>query len=285
MTRFKKKLSDSEKDTIKDFGQEWSQYDQSELSDQERKEIFDKYFSLFPWDSLPKESIGFDLGCGSGRWAMLAAPKVGTLHCIDPSSAIKVAEQNLSYLSNCVFHNESVDSMSLEDNSMDFGYSLGVLHHISNPLEGLNNCVNKLKPGAPFLVYLYYALENRPTWYRAIWYISNFFRRSISKLPFKLRNFISQIIALFIYWPLARFANLMDRLHFNVNSLPLSEYRTKSFYTMLTDALDRFGTKIEHRFTAEEIQEMMMRSGLENISFSKSAPYWCAIGYKKIISL
>ena len=50
---------------------------------------------------------------------------------------------------------------------------------------------------------------------------------------------------------------------------------------MRTDALDRFGTKLEHRFTKKEILSMMEISGLENISFDENhAPYWCAVGYK-----
>ena len=49
---------------------------------------------------------------------------------------------------------------------MDFGYSLGVLHHLEDTQAGMAACVRKLKPGAPFLVYIYYALENRPIWFR-----------------------------------------------------------------------------------------------------------------------
>ena len=49
---------------------------------------------------------------------------------------------------------------------MDFGYALGVLHHVPNTQEGLNSCIKLLKPGAPFLVYLYYSFDNRPNWYR-----------------------------------------------------------------------------------------------------------------------
>ena len=45
--------------------------------------------------------------------------------------------------------------MKIKENSMDFGYSLGVLHHIPDTKEALQKCVSKLKPGAPFLVYLY----------------------------------------------------------------------------------------------------------------------------------
>ncbi|AHJ31296.1 hypothetical protein PN465_00450 [Nodularia spumigena CS-584] len=43
----------------------------------------------------------------------------------------------------------------------------------------------------------------------------------------------------------------------------------------------RFGTKLEKRFSRNQIQAMLERSGLENISFSDTPPYWCAVGYKK----
>ena len=51
-------------------------------------------FSLFPMNKLSKSSEGFDMGCGSGRWAEFIAPHVGLLNCIDPSKAIKVAKKN-----------------------------------------------------------------------------------------------------------------------------------------------------------------------------------------------
>jgi hypothetical protein len=49
---------------------------------------------------------------------------------------------------------------------------------------------------------------------------------------------------------------------------------------MRTDALDRFGTRLEQRFTAAEIRQMMEEAGLEKIQFSETMPFWCAVGYK-----
>ena len=49
---------------------------------------------------------------------------------------------------------------------------------------------------------------------------------------------------------------------------------------MRTDALDRFGTRLEQRFTKEEIHQMMLDAGLENIKFSDNIPFWCAVGTK-----
>ena len=49
---------------------------------------------------------------------------------------------------------------------------------------------------------------------------------------------------------------------------------------MRTDALDRFGTSLEQRFTRDEIKQMMCNAGLENIKFSDSKPFWVAVGFK-----
>jgi SAM-dependent methyltransferase len=262
------------------FGDEWSRFDQSSLTDDELRRMFDGYFAIFPWRSLPENAVGFDLGCGSGRWAKLLAPRVGRLHLIDPSDAIEVAKRNLSGFDNCEFHRAGVDDIPLTDESCDFGCSLGVLHHIPETEAGLAACVTKLKPGAPFLVYLYYRFDNRPAWFRALWRVSEVGRNSISRMPHTLRYGFSQAIAATVYWPLARGARSLERLGLKVDALPLAQYRSNSFYTMRTDALDRFGTRLEKRFTKDEIQGMMERTGLENIKFADSA-FWTAVGYKK----
>ncbi|MBO0347860.1 class I SAM-dependent methyltransferase [Phormidium pseudopriestleyi FRX01] len=268
--------------TVEGFGSEWTTFDQSELEESEITEIFTSYFSIFPWENLPNDAVGFDMGCGSGRWAKCVAPKVGTLHCIDASSAaLQVAKNNLSELENCQFYQSSVDKITLLDNSMDFGYSLGVLHHIPNTFLGIKGCVEKLKPGAPLLLYLYYAFDNRPFWFRLIWKISDIIRQGISQLPYPIRYGISQIIAVLVYLPLARFSLILEKIGFNVDSIPLSFYRNRSFYVMRNDALDRFGTKLESRFTQDEIRQMMEAAGLINIVFSDLPPYWCSVGYKK----
>ena len=58
-------------------------------------------------------------------------------------------------------------------------------------------------------------------------------------------------------------------------------YEDKSFYTMRTDALDRFGTKTEKRFSKVEIEKMMNNAGLEDIVFNDDEPFWCAVGTRE----
>lgn len=262
------------------FGDEWSRFDQSALTDEELGRMFDNYFNIFPWESVSADAVGFDLGCGSGRWAKLVAPRVGKLHLMDPSEdALAVAKRKLASADNCEFHLAGAGNIPLADGSCDFGYSLGVLHHIPDTVAGLNEAVAKLKPGAPFLLYLYYSFDNRPAWFRLVWMASNTIRAAVCRMPHGPRYAISQIFAATVYWPLARAAKLLERLGFNVEAFPLSQYRNNSFYVMRNDALDRFGTRLEKRFSQAEITEMMKAAGLDDITFSKTS-FWTAVGFK-----
>ena len=251
------------------FGDEWTRFDQSALPAAIRAKIFDAYFRRFPWGALPQGAVGADFGCGSGRWAAVVAPRVGKLYCVDASeAALRVARSNLGSFDNCEFVQASVAETPIPDGSLDFAYSLGVLHHIPDTAAGLASCVRKLKPGAPFLVYLYYRFDNRPGWYRAVWSIANLARVAISRLPYGLRYWTSQLIAACVYWPVARFARLARGLGIGAAHFPLQFYSDKPFYVMRTDALDRFGTRLEQRFTRAEIERMMHAAGLCAIEFS-----------------
>src|SRR5215469_9500756 len=80
--------------TIKGFGDEWSTFTQEGLSDSERAEVFEKYFALVDWSQKPKRAL--DMGCGSGRWAAVAASRVEELVVADAShEALQVARQNI----------------------------------------------------------------------------------------------------------------------------------------------------------------------------------------------
>ena len=47
---------------------------------------------------------------------------------------------------------------------------------------------------------------------------------------------------------------------------------------MRTDALDRFGTRLEQRFSRPEIEAMMIAAGLGEIVFRDDIPDWVACG-------
>ena len=174
---------------IKDFGDEWVSFDQSSIKIEDLVKACDQYFQIFPKKFLNKNMEGFDMGCGSGRWSKIIAPLVKKLNCIDPSlEALNVAKKNLINHSNINFHNKGVNEKILEHDSQDFGYCLGVLHHITDTQKGIKSCYNLLKKNSPFLLYLYYRFDNKPYWFKIIWKLSDYIRKLISKLPFRLKK-------------------------------------------------------------------------------------------------
>jgi SAM-dependent methyltransferase len=188
-----------------------------------------------------------------------------------------VARRNLVDHPAAVLHLAGVSELPLEPESLDFAYSLGVLHHVPDTGAALRACAEVLKPGAPFLVYLYYAFDNRPTWFRTLWAVTDAIRRVVARLPFRARLVLTTVLATLVYLPLARLARLLEVLGRDVEAIPLAYYRRRSFYVMRNDALDRFGTRLEQRFTREQIRSMLTDSGFHDVRFAQGPPYWTAV--------
>jgi hypothetical protein len=56
--------------------------------------------------------------------------------------------------------------------------------------------------------------------------------------------------------------------------LPFSYYAGKSWRVIRNDALDRFGTPLEKRFSQDQIRGFLEQAGLVDIRFSGKDPFW-----------
>ena len=270
-----------ENGTIKSFGDEWSRFDQLQLSNAEVSKIFNEYFSISPWMALPANAAGFDMGYNSEVWAKLIAPRVGHLNCIDPSSALNVAKQNLAPATNVSFYEALAADTPLRKSSQDFDYSLGVLQLVQDKVSAILNSFLVLKPVAPLLIFLYYALKNRSTAFRLLWRLSDLLRRVICKLPSTLKLLVTDGNFVLVYFPMARGGLLTEHAEPSVSSWPLSHHRHHSFYTIRPHLRNLFGTPIEQRFTRQETSDMLHAAGLRDVCFSEKMPFWCAVGNKQ----
>ncbi|MGB3465341.1 MAG: class I SAM-dependent methyltransferase, partial [Cyclobacteriaceae bacterium] len=259
---------------VNDFGEEWTKFDS--FSEEELEEIGNDYFDIVPPELFTSDTKVIDIGCGSGRWSKYVAPKVGIIEAVDPSHAVLVARRMLEENSNARVTHAEANNIPFEDNTFDFGFSLGVLHHIPDTQSALNSCVSKIKPGGHFLVYFYYRFDNRGSLFKFLFGIVNLIRAITCRLPGFLKKFVCDLIALLVYWPLSRFSLVVKSLFGSkaAAKIPLSYYADKSMNIIRNDALDRFGTRLEKRFTRKEITGMMTEAGLTDIVYSDNEPSW-----------
>lgn len=271
-----------DKETVESFGKEWESFHDFDLK--ELKKLGDQYFDILTPEMVNLTTKAIDFGCGSGRFTKYIHEKVGEIAAIDPSAAIFSASNLLKGAANVKLFKASIDNLPFQDNYFDFGFSLGVLHHIPDTAKAMKDCVSKIKPGGYFLVYLYYNLDNRGVGFKMLYGLSNLFRKGICRLPSKAKRVVCDILAVIFYMPFILFSRVLRFLGVKKKyreKIPLNIYEDKSFYIIRNDSLDRFGTPLEQRFSKSEIKEMMEKSGLSNIQFSEQMPYWHAIGRKK----
>jgi ubiquinone/menaquinone biosynthesis C-methylase UbiE len=266
--------------TVSSFGQEWTKFDS--FSNEEIQRTGDMYFDIIDFTRINENSTVMDVGCGTGRWTKYIAPKVKYVEAVDPSEAIFSAAALLKEQKNVRITQASTDNLPFADNSFDFVFSIGVLHHIPDTRQAMLDCVKKVRPGGLFLVYLYYSLDNRSSLFKLLFWFSNLIRKVVSSMPTRLKKFVCDVLAVLVYMPFVLLARLFNKMGLKklANRVPLSIYANQTFNIIRNDSLDRFGTPLEQRFSREQIRQMMSSCGLTDIIFSENMPYWHAVGRK-----
>ena len=257
----------SSEDVRRSFSEEWLAYG-SLLS--EHDEEFAAYFDLVELLDLEHKMV-IDLGCGSGRWSAKLAPHVGAIVLVDFSDAIFVAKDNLSGANNALFFRGDVTSLPFANDSVDFLFSLGVLHHLAQPCLPVARGLMRLGPRGLF--YLYYALDNRPPYYRHLLSIVTSARQLLGRVESEqVRRRISRALAWGVYRPMVAMGATAQALHIKT-PIPLYEfYRGKSIDRIEQDSYDRFFTSIEQRVSRDDVSAAFEPDYL--VRFSGQEPYW-----------
>ena len=258
---------DFARDIQSTFGQEWTKY--PAILEEHKKE-FGQYFDLVDTGSLKDKRVS-DLGCGNGRWSYFLKDKCRELVLIDFSDAVFVARNNLRDANNCIFFMCDIKSLPFKENFCDLIFTLGVLHHL--PTDCLNE-TRALKKYAPqLLVFLYYALDNRPVYFRVMLKAVTVLRLLLSRIQSEiLREVVSVAGTLLIYKPMIGLGRILE-LFGAGKYVPLFEfYRDKSFTRIEQDVYDRFFTRIEQRVTRREISRLT--DTFFEVKISENLPYW-----------
>ncbi|MCZ6665324.1 MAG: class I SAM-dependent methyltransferase [Gammaproteobacteria bacterium] len=251
------------------FGAEWQRY--SEIKP-EYARVFDEYFDIVDMAALNGARV-CDLGCGIGRWTYFLNQKTVPREAIlvDFSEAIFVARHNLRDSHNSLFFMGDIENLPFRENFADFMYSIGVLHHI--PTDCLDT-VRGLKGYAPtILAYLYYALDNRPAYFRICLAVVTAVRKIVSRIHSPaFRELFTWLVASTVYAPLCYLGRMVKPFGL-IRFIPLAgEHHYLNFRWWRLLVYDRFFTTVEQRVTRRQIMEL--KDTFSDVIVSPGPSYW-----------
>jgi SAM-dependent methyltransferase len=269
-----------DKEVVQSFGGEWLKF--HDFSDKIIAECAAEYFDILSDSIVNKSTYMLDIGCGTGRWTKFLTRRAGFIEAIDPSNAIYAADNLLGKIENVRLTKASVETIPFANETFDFAMSIGVLHHIPDTQQAMKDCVKKVKKDGYFYCYLYHNLETRGWLFKTLYWLSNLLRYPVCRLPSGIKRIVCDVLAVVIYMPFVlwvRFLVLIGLRKIAIK-MPLSAYNNKSFFIIRNDALDKFGTTLEQRFSKKQVEEMMVNCGLSEIVISPMTPFYHVIGRK-----
>jgi SAM-dependent methyltransferase len=249
------------------FGAEWREF--SGVVPEHEAE-FQSYFDQIDLQTLAEARVG-DLGCGSGRWSHHLRGRCRELVLVDFSDAIFVARRNLGDRPEALFFMADVTELPFRPGCLDLVVCLGVLHHL--PIPALD-ALRRIAPLAPrHLVYLYYALDNRPLHFRLLLGPITAMRSATSRIKgARARTVISWAATIGLYMPLLALGKALRPLGLH-GTVPLYDsYGGKSVGRIRQDAYDRLFTRIEQRFTRGQIESLV--DTFDRVTVADTWPYW-----------
>jgi len=248
------------------FWEEWS----GVLPYHERE--FNEYYDLVDLSSLNGAMV-MDAGCGMGRWSYMLSKKCDASQfvLVDFSEAIFTARQLMKDEERALFIMADLTKLPFKEGFADFIMALGVLHHL--PVNCLD-AVRDLGRFAPrLLVYLYYALDNKPFYYRWLLRAYTPVRLMLCKVRSQaFRVAFSWFGLIFIYLPFIILGTLLKPFGLS-RFIPLyNEHAWAGLEGMRHSVYDRFFTLIEQRVSRVQIKEL--EDTFDEVRIADGQAYW-----------
>ncbi|MFM7864154.1 MAG: class I SAM-dependent methyltransferase, partial [Planctomycetaceae bacterium] len=145
---------------LESFGFQWTRFNVAH--EDEDKATFLAKTAVSP-DSLRGLSV-LDAGCGGGRYTLLCGSAGALVTATDHSRAVDKAAELCRHLPNTRFLQADLKQLPLPENSFDFVFSIGVMHHDASTQAVFQAVARLVRPGGRLSVWLY----RRNQWWQEI---------------------------------------------------------------------------------------------------------------------
>ena len=249
------------------FGYSWAIY--SEILP-EHREQFCRWTAALPVEAWQGARF-LDAGCGIGRnshWAMLEGSAGGVAIDVDERS-LAAARANLAAHGAIEVRNQSIYEIPEQD-AFDIVFSIGVIHHLSEPEAALRRLARAAKPGGLVLIWVY-GRENMGWLMR---YFDPIRKTLFSRLPLRLVYHLS-LYATVVLW-----------LTLRVGLLRLEYYkllRRLTFPHLRAIVFDQMIPRVANYWKKDFVEALMRGAGLEDIRLVHvNQMSWSAVGRKPL---
>jgi uncharacterized protein YbaR (Trm112 family)/SAM-dependent methyltransferase len=263
--------------TIRSYSYQWRKF----------KDMFPHWEEVFRDSIAPIDSsffqgkLGLDGGCGFGRSLFYAASYGATMIGLDLSEAIEAARENTRHLPSAHVVQGDIFHPPVHRQSLDFVYSIGVLHHLPDPKQGFLSLAKLLKPEAPMFVWVYRRGRGRQ--------IAAFtLMRAVStRMPLRLLNVVCFALAVAQYAAFVGPRKLLDAVGFHgiARRIPFSLYARYPFRALHADWFDGLSVPLVNYHRPHEIAEWYREGGFDRVRIDPE-PDWNgrALGYLPTLS-
>jgi len=258
-------------DYCSNFGDQWQRFREVQLDSTsatvESRERFFAETGLLPTQMTHK--IVLDAGCGAGRFAEIALDVGANVVAVDLSEAVMACQETLARFPKERFlvMRANLFDLPLKHRMFDVVFSLGVLQHTPEPLEGIRVLGSYVRPGGRLATWIYekrmpYDLV-RPK------YLLRRITRNRSD-PTKL--LLAKILVTTFFplgWSLSHFGRLGQRLNFFLPYAARHKERRRSLREQwrysVQDTYDWYGPKYDRPQSEHEVVEAMKACGFVNV--------------------
>lgn len=257
------------KQTIKDFGNQWEIHDKVDGDYWASLDMFKDYVGpLLDIKEIENKKVA-EVGSGSGRvvrWLSQCNPK--EIHAVEPSvQGPDVIHRNNPQAKNLTIHNVKGDEFEVGD--LDYVFSLGVIHHIKDPLSTLINIKKNLQPNGKFVIWVY-GRENN-LFYLAFYY-------SVFQITRRLPDFLLDKISTVLNAVLVPYIFLCKYL-----PLPMHKYMVDMFGKCGWEKrkyiiFDQLNPAYAKYYKEKELLDILHHAGFKNVKTWHRHNYsWTAI--------
>lgn len=266
--------------TRRSFGYQWT------------RRIFSRIIPKFEEDFLNfvyplnknffRGKLGLDLGCGFGRHIYYATRLGAEMVGIDFSRAVDSAHNNTKGLVNIHLIQADIYNLPLRGSCFDFIYSIGVLHHLTNPEKGFRTILPLLKSKGHISIWVY--SKSR----RVVNFVIEPIRFFTKRIPYKILYLICIFLSAIEWFFIIKPYSLLHRISCISSSIEkiifkrIQIYSEYPFDVLSADWFDRLSAPIRYYYNKDDLRGWFDRANLKLIKISPTGGYgWRALGERQ----